>query len=357
LAIQPDGKILVAGTMGPIGQTSARGVVLRLNTSGLLDISFAGSGIAAFKFGPLGSTIAGIALQSDGKIVVAGTAQLGDSELLRLNSDGSLDTAFGSGGTVNLFPSALGPVALQSNGGIVLVMQVVNPSSVQMRRYDTNGQLDTTFGTGGIAPLVFGGTAMAVQGDDKILVASNGASGSVLTRYTISGALDTSYGISGQASAMTATAITLQRDGQVVAAGTVTRQPGLNFNSTGFGVVRIGTNGVADTTFGVHGGVVTAFSNLPVTGANTVAIQGDGKIVAAGGAGVAPQSTEYFALARYFATGQTDITFGLGGTVTTKFGDNVLASISAVGIQSDGKIIAAGGTSAGNFVVARYLGQ
>lgn len=84
-------------------------------------------------------------------------------------------------------------------------------------------------------------------------------------------------------------------------------------------------------------------------------IQPNQLIVAAGTASTSASNSS-FALARYAPTGQLDNSFGTGGRVTTSFGNNTAASISAIFLQSDGKIVAAG-TAGSNFAVARYLGQ
>ena len=125
--------------------------------------------------------------------------------------------------------------------------------------------------------------------------------------------------------------------------------------STGFGLVRYNPNGSIDTFFGTGGGVLTDFPSNPNATAFALAIQSNGDIIAAGQAGSS------LALSRYTSAGKLDTTFGSGGTVTTSLGSNASA-ISSLALQSDGKIVAAGGIfsvdSAGfhaQAVVARYL--
>ena len=104
--------------------------------------------------------------------------------------------------------------------------------------------------------------------------------------------------------------------------------------------------------------MVTPFSNFLTASVSALAIQTNGDIVAVGGANngtLTPAGP--FALARYLSTGQLDTTFGTAGLVTTSFGNTTQAVISAVTLQTDGKIVVAGTDGAGNFVVARYLGQ
>ena len=122
--------------------------------------------------------------------------------------------------------------------------------------------------------------------------------------------------------------------------------------------MRFNAGGTIDGTFGSHGGVVSSFSGFFEASTSPLAIQTNGDIVAAGSAttgGTSP--TGSFALARYLSTGNLDTTFGTEGLVTTGFGNGVTASVAALVIQTDGKIVAAGSDSVGNLVVARYLGQ
>jgi uncharacterized delta-60 repeat protein len=128
-------------------------------------------------------------------------------------------------------------------------------------------------------------------------------------------------------------------------------------NRTGFGLVRYNPNGSVDTSFGTAGGILTNFGSNPNATAFSLAIQSNGEIIAAGQAGSS------LALSRYSSAGKLDTTFGSGGTVTTSLGSNASA-ISSLAIQSDGKIVAAGSIfSIGNAqfqaqgAVARYLAQ
>jgi uncharacterized delta-60 repeat protein len=153
--------------------------------------------------------------------------------------------------------------------------------------------------------------------------------------------------------------IVLQTDGKFIVAGAITSQfvnpPGSN--RTGFGLVRYNPNGSIDTTFGTRGGVLTNFGSNPNATAFALAIQSNGDIIAAGQAGSS------LALSRYTNAGKPDTTFGAGGTVTTSLGSNP-AAISSLALQSDGKIVAAGAifsVSTAGFraqaAVARYLAQ
>jgi uncharacterized delta-60 repeat protein len=282
-------------------------------------------------------------------------------------------------------------MALQADGKILVT------GAGLIGRYTSTGQLDTTFGTNGFAALnATVATGIAVQSDGKILVTTGVAAPTQLfgspgvpapgtgaiARYNTNGTLDTAFGISGQASCVASAAgIALQSNGKIVVAGTITsalqtvlESDGITVadNQTGFGVVRYNANGSIDTTFnpgaglGTGGGVVTGFGNsFPNGGAFALAIQSNGEIVVAGMAGAtSPQGTlnsSSFVLARYTTTGQLDTSFGSNGIVTTTL--DTFSFVSALVIQSDGKIVAAGNTGSAvgdfvdNFAVARYLAQ
>jgi uncharacterized delta-60 repeat protein len=256
-----------------------------------------------------------------------------------------------------------GTLALQSDGKILMDAAVPGSPSRVIQRYETNGQLDTSFGTAGSASLIDLGP-ITLQSNGEILVPSSGLSsvGGLVVRYSANGSLDTQFGISGQAGLVASpAALAVQSDGRIVAAGTITSQLSLSGNSFGFGLVRLNKNGMIDTRFGTRGGVITSFPSSNVTSANALVIQPNGDIVAAGEAGTSnqfgTQLVESFALARYLNNGELDTSFGSGGLVTTSFGNNAVASISALALQSDGKIVAVGSNDGGDMIVARYLGQ
>jgi len=348
VALQSDGKIVVGGEIGNFGG------VLRLNTNGTLDNSFGTGGVVQLKFRVIDNIVTGMAIQPDGKILVSGTGIPGGGDLDRLNPDGSFDTSFGNNGSVFLFPMTPGPLVLQPDGKIVVGSATTgsiegSPTS-QMQRFSSDGQLDTTFGTGGTAPLLSSG-AITLQSDGKFLVAS-------LDRYNSNGSLDASFGTFGQVAALAGGSTAVQTDGRIVTAGSITTKLSTAGNSTGFGLQRFNSDGSIDTSFGRRGAVATNFPNSPQTGAGALAIQSNGEIVAAGEAGSGGnQPTGTFALARYLSTGKLDTTFGGGGRVTTGFGSGAAATISAIAIQTDGKIVAVGNANGTSWEVARYLGR
>ena len=365
VALQSDGKIVVAGQLGN------KSGLIRLSTNGSLDNTFGSGGVVVVNHfgGDINQVIVGMAIQSDGKIVAAATGVPQGGQVARFNPNGTLDTTFGSNGIATLSLNAA-LLALQTDGKIIVTGGQLG--GAVMARLNTNGQPDTTFGTGGVAALAdFGSSSIALQADGKILIGSGGfpplpvlnplgAAGSV-TRYNTNGSLDKAFGIFGQAAATAApSAIAVQSDGKILTAGSQAGKVAVHGNALGFGLARYNTDGSIDTTFGSHGGDVTTFPNTSLTGALALALQSNGDIVAAGEAGnVVSNSTifEAFALARYAATGKLDAAFGTGGRVTTSFGSNDDAFITSVVLQSDGKIVVAGTNGGGSFQVARYLGQ
>jgi uncharacterized delta-60 repeat protein len=365
VALQSDGKIVVAGQLGN------RSGLIRLNPNGTLDNAFGTAGVVVVNHfgGDIDQFIVGMVIQSDGKILAAATGVPQGGQVARLNTNGSLDTTFGTSGIATL-PLNAGLLTLQSDGKIIVTGGQLG--SALMARLNPNGQLDTAFGTNGVAPLAdFGSSAIALQPDGKILIGSGGfpplpvlnplgAAGSV-ARYNTNGSLDKTFGIFGQAAAPAApSAIAVQSDGRILTAGSQASKLVSTGNSLGFGLARFNTDGSIDTTFGTHGGDVTAFANTSLTGALALVLQPNGDIVAAGEAGNDISNStifEAFALARYVSSGKLDSTFGKAGRVTTSFGSNADAFITSIMLQSDGKIVVAGTRGGGTFEVARYLGQ
>jgi uncharacterized delta-60 repeat protein len=357
VALQSNGQVVVGGQINELGG------VIRLNTNGTLDNNFGTKGVVTIQFADVEGIVTGMAIQSNGRILVVGTGLPQGGSIVRLNTNGSIDTTFGTNGVVSLTITP-GILALQPNGEILVTGQFPGTTfSVmqQMQLYQSNGQLDTTFGTGGTAPLVDSASAIALQANGQIVISN----GSTSARYNADGSLDATFGVSGQASTVeAAAAVALQANGSIVTAGTITSQLSLSGNSTGFGVTRLSSKGKVDATFGTHGGALTTFPDANTSGATSIVIQPNGEILVGGAAGnttdFGTHLAQSFALARYLPTGKLDATFGAGGLVTTSAG----FSISALALQSDGKILAVGGSSplasgvsSGNLIVVRYMGQ
>jgi uncharacterized delta-60 repeat protein len=379
MAIQADDKVVA---VGDAGGTNPKFAVARYNTDGTLDTSFSTDGKVLTDFGPNADEAVEVAIQGDGKIVVVGGVNVNhlDSRfgVVRYNPDGTLDSSFGVGGKVitNISPKledATG-VAIQGDGKIVVGGGAGgggNPDFALVR-YNPDGSLDNAFGTGGIVRTdfvagsndwIFGG--IQIQPDGKIVAGgySNiGIKGNVrfaMARYNTDGTLDTSFSGDGKV----ATDFTggfdyiswmaIQPDGKIVASG----ESGLLTTNDRAALARYNTDGTLDTSFNGSGKVTTDYGPHG-DGAFGVAIQGDGMIVTAGARGLGGPNP-MFAVCRYNPDGTLDTTFGGGdGKVFTDFGPFAdFAEI--VGIQSDGKIVAVGGSGQGSgnakFAVARYL--
>jgi uncharacterized delta-60 repeat protein len=225
------------------------------------------------------------------------------------------------------------------------------------------GDLDTSFDIDGKAITNFGARvgssdyayALAIQPDSKLIVAGytyNGMRNNfALARYNSNGELDTSFGASGKVttpvgSDSEANALILQEDGKLVAAGV---------SDGDFALARFQANGNLDTGFGTGGKVTTSFSSYGNDGSYALAIQPDNKLVVAGYSNI---STTYkFALARYNSNGALDTNFGTNGKVTTAIGSGGEEGAQALVIQGDDKLVVAGfayNGSNSDFAIVRY---
>jgi len=361
VTIQPDGKIVVFG-----GVSSSNGTdlaVARYNTDGSPDTGFGTAGVASVA----GLTFpSAMTLQPDGKIVgvafnIGGHSGSAGITVARFSSNGNLDTTFGTGGIVTTGILSLelpGGVVVQANGNILI-------AEGELLRLLPNGQFDSSFGGGGQAHVLGGdlAKALALLPNGKILVASASSfpSSGFVSRYSSNGSLDTSFAISGQLGTTgPADALLLLGNGEFLVGGNLTNSPK---GSIGFAVSRYQAIGATDAKFATHGGVVTPLASFSTIVTSGLGVQSSGDIVTLGTASV-PNTPQVFALARYTATGKLDPTFGTNGTVTTSFGTTTLAA-NGLAIQSDGNIVAVGsfGTTKSQsqvdvgFKLARYLGQ
>ena len=239
LTVDGAGKIVAAGTVQGVDLAIAR-----YNTDGSLDTNFDGDGIAFVDFSERDNAI-DIRLQSSGKIVVAATEFPSDGNfaLARLNSDGTLDMTFGTGGkvTTNINNAHNVALAMEIASGDKIVVggtaQVSANQDFALARYTADGVLDTTFDSDGIATTNFGGSDdnnvgdVAILSDGKIIVGGNafitGRYRSVSVRYNTNGSIDTSYGINTNGKAIIEVsgydvypqAVAIQGDGQIVVGG------------------------------------------------------------------------------------------------------------------------------------------
>lgn len=340
--LQPDGKMLLAGSH------EEQMVVLRFHPDGVLDTSFGENGRFTLDLSPDDDRLHGLALQADGSILAAGrTGDLWDqpfSVLMRLTPSGDLDPSFGTNGLVlmgsglpiendrhmELFDVAVQPDARIVASGVTSNCAGVLPGDgcdvdAMVVRHLANGELDPSFGSGGIATFE---------------VSADRPAGTPPTPYEAP------------------FAIALQPDGAVVVAG----EASWSLVPSDFLLARFDHAGILDPTFGGDGVVITDFTGEGET-ATELAIQADGRIVVVGGnsrQGI-NDTPPAFRVARYNSDGSLDATFGQGGKTTTRFAG--AASAESVAIQPDGRLLAGGWTTCGNpcegplalWAVARYL--
>jgi len=388
VAIQADGKSVVVGTTYRNNDFSDEDfVVTRYNTDGMLDNTFGNRGKVRTDFPGLAAVPSSVVIQPDGKIVVAGGAFplftfLGNFKVARYNPNGSLDTSFGDGGIVTtIFPagSYASDVALQSDGkiiaaGTVFVDFIIGESSdtdFALARYNPDGTPDATFGSNGQVTTDFLGFeddafSILIQPDGKIVAVGSANDPATFydfaaARYLSNGAIDTTFGVAGKVRTDfgdqnfdRARSAALQPDGRIVAAGFAISHGGGVQN---FAVARYTSNGVLDTTFSRDGRTQIDFGTC-CQSATKVLLQSDGKIIAVGGAS-GESSDDDFLLARLSPRGTLDNTFGIGGEVRTSFGD-LNGGANGAALQSDGKIVAVGfqatfSNQFANFALARYL--
>jgi len=388
VAIQADGKSVVVGTTYRNNDFSDEDfVVTRYNTDGMLDNTFGNRGKVRTDFPGLAAVPSSVVIQPDGKIVVAGGAFplftfLGNFKVARYNPNGSLDTSFGDGGIVTtIFPagSYASDVALQSDGkiiaaGTVFVDFIIGESSdtdFALARYNPDGTPDATFGNNGQVATDFLGFeddafSILIQPDGKIVAVGSANDPATFydfaaARYLSNGAIDTTFGVAGKVRTDfgdqnfdRARSAALQPDGRIVAAGFAISHGGGVQN---FAVARYTSNGVLDTTFNRDGRTQIDFGTC-CQSATKVLLQSDGKIIAVGGAS-GESSDDDFLLARLSPRGKLDNTFGIGGEVRTSFGD-LNGGANGAALQSDGKIVAVGfqatfSNQFANFALARYL--
>ena len=370
IVIQPDGKSVVS--VLAIGQSGFDLAVVRYNLDGTLDTSFSGDGIFNTPFGSDTDILSDIALQPDGKILAVGSlisGQTGGFLVMRLNPDGSLDTSFDGDGIIvinTVLGSANGlAVAVQADGKIYAAGNAFNANGdfFSVIRLNSNGSLDTTFGDNGKAAVSFGFvdflSDMKLQSDGKIVLMGDADLSSsnpylALVRFNSNGTLDNTFDGDGrvttQIAGLSGTALALQSDGRILVSGSL---------SGDFAVLRYNLNGSLDNSFDGDG-IATASFGPGSDAAHDLIVQPDNKIIAVGETAAGSNLFDLdMAAVRFNPNGSLDSTFGINGKVVTKIGEGSDLA-NAVALQANGKIILAGaGTKLGSSQVTlvRYLNQ
>jgi uncharacterized delta-60 repeat protein len=369
VAVQPDGRIVLAG----YGGLSVDFTVTRLNRGGTFDTSFDGDGTAGTDFGG-GDHGQAAALQPDGKIVVAGyTSVNNDVAVARFNRDGSLDASFDPGGADGPGKKTFGyggddaawAVLVQRDGKIVVAGTGNANYDFVITRLNADGSFDATFDGDGTAGFDFGGGdygyAVAVQPDGRLVVAGDTSikQDVAVARFNPAGPADMTLDTTFDGDGVTtldyggndgAQALALQPDGKIVVVG-------YGAPSGVVAVTRLLPDGSRDSSFDGDGTAGIDFSGGVdrEDAGYAVAVAPDGKIVIAGSAEFSAVNTD-FAVARLQPGGALDTTFSFDGKTTLNFGDYDYAS--AVALQPDGAIVVAGHTSVNeDIAVARLEGD
>jgi uncharacterized delta-60 repeat protein len=357
IAVQPDGKIVAAGETN-VGTQDTAFAVVRLNPNGTFDATFGTGGVVTTNFFNSLDEATEVVIQPDGKIIASGWVTQGgvnngltyDFALVRYNSNGSLDASFGNGGIVFTDFNGRGDLAqssvLQPNGKIVLAGWVAVPTTpvnydFGLARYNADGSLDQTFGSGGKVVTPIGNNldelarGIALAPDGKLVVAGDlynppvtqdGHRDVVVVRYNANGSLDASFDGDGKLvynsnlgdRSESGYDAVVQPDSKIlVAAKSHLRTEAVSGGSvshTEMMTIRLNPNGSFDTSYGSGGITLTDFGIFqPAPGVirtgdkgTAIALQANGKIVVAGEA-VWGNGDFSFAVARF----QNDITSNL----------------------------------------------
>ncbi len=411
VAIQPNGKIIIAGYGNNYLSGNADFAVIRLSKNGALDSAFGNNGEVFIDFSTQNFTsydvAYGLAVQPDGKIIVVGDANDDyiipktninnryDIAVARLTQNGSLDSTFDKDGKklidlspyVKILYSSVDycrAVALRPNGKIVLAGYTYNYNSafaaskdavaVQLNR---DGSADKQFGINGIDVINIGSTdediaGLVLQQDDKIVLggtSSSGLSHFLAIRLKAAGSIDSSFSqdgfavIDGKSGYEIGTSIAMQADGKILLGGDQNRY----YDDAKLEVARIDTNGNPDKSFNGSGVQVVAADYFDYVTGMALSVQQDGKIVqtgnyfkSTGGVYISYSGHQNFQVLRYNTNGSLDSSFGTFGKAIIDFGnwtDNRADYNTACAIQKDGKIVVAGYSEneAGHPAVARLI--
>ncbi|HPG61833.1 MAG TPA: hypothetical protein PK586_07480 [Casimicrobium sp.] len=415
VARQADGKLLVAGSCS--GLVTTKLCVVRFDANGTPDLTFnpdatqgglqpdLQAGELIIEITPSQSLFAMVAVQSDQKIIVAGTCSnltsgYFDFCIVRLHPDASVDTSFNAAGVTpgvatvapgNFYNVARG-LMLQPDGKIVIVGScgaTIVATAMCISRHNTNGTLDASFNPGGAVPgtriETIGNsndsyaTSVARQSDGKLVVAGSCVHNSnnefCLFRLSDTGALDSAgFGASGKVITAvnsdedTINAVVIQADGKIVVAGACSSGGVYSSNgATKFCVARYATNGTLDTAgfnaaaplVADRGKLMFAFDS-DYDGVNAAFVQPDGKLMLAGRCRADPMTgTGVFCSARLLSDGGLDATWGAAGkAIEPNFANQRDLTFAAL-LQPDGDLVFAGDCFRGApdaFCVARFTG-
>jgi uncharacterized delta-60 repeat protein len=388
VAVQADGRIVAAGFAHTNNSIISDFALTRYDTSGALDPTFGTGGRVRTDFGGRFDEALAVAAQPDGRVVVAGSsadATGSDMAVARYNSDGTLDPSFDGDGTVLVdfgSESSARAVALQPDGKIVLAGWVSQPvgggccvADFALARLTSAGTLDGSLdGDGRVVTDFLPGAdnghdaaqAVLVQADGRILAAGSGVAGGTsvdfaVARYLADGSLDPTFSNDGLVTTDFLGYFDEIRDlavdtgGRLVAGGQSCEFPGNADEVCDFGLVRYTASGSLDRRFGRQGRIRTDLGGDVGEGIRGVVVQADGRIVATGD--TAGPGGPDVGLARYRADGRLDRSFGINGVVITSVSPST-DEVGGLALQADGRLVVAGTTAVQQsfgFFVSRYL--
>lgn len=369
VAIQPDGKILLGGTVQDNGFDA---IITRFFPDGSIDNTFGIGGTVFFDFQGFNDVISCLIVLPDGKILAggwAGTSADYDFVLVRYTDYGGLDNTFGVGGLATVdFGSNdfMNSMALLLDGKIVAVGETSTPQGTDcaIARFNYNGTLDNAFSFDGKATNVIEATAddafskVLIQADEKPVCIGYANGDVIISRYNTDGTLDQSfdgdgtgrYDVANQASDA-GWGGALLTGGEILVCGTAFIQ-----SDNDFALLKVNTTGAVVTGFGNNGVVLTNIQSGNDF-AFSLTIQPDDKIIVGGCAG------GDVALVRYTPNGSLDNSFGNNGKVVTDVvGPTVDDQIKGIVLQADGKLVGCGtsipnvGNDFSSFLVRYFTG-
>ncbi len=361
--IQSNGRILISGDTAGTGNSIGGFSVIRLLADGRSDTHFGTGGLAVAQFNSGLNIADSLAIQPDGKIVAAGnTVEDGPQKshamaIARFKQDGSLDSNFGAAGTDQLVltgstNSTAFVVLMLPNNKILVGGSATFPTgqSGVVVRLNPNGSVDTTFGSGGIAisNSAFAVTGIGLQADGKIVALT----GHTAIRFQRNGVIDPQHARGTLVSEAHIGPIMLMPSEKIlVALGVHDSQSGSDTDTQAFRLFPNGTNdpSFVSPIFDYLSSMSDVYQNEPFA----IASESDGSVLIAG-AGQNTNAVFEGALARLVPSGSLDPSFGNGGIVTSVLNGN--DQFTAMALQPDGKIVAAGLSIGGNadLVIARY---
>ncbi|WP_406699643.1 PKD domain-containing protein [Singulisphaera sp. Ch08] len=378
LAIDAEGRMLVAGYVYTGGATGYDFAVARFAADGSLDNDFGTGGRATIDLGASDDRAFGLTTDHAGRVLITGRSyDTGnnnyDLALVRLLATYALDTGFGTEGVVRTdfiasgSEEGWGVASAHGLDGKVVVLGTTN-QGWSFVRYAADGSLDTGFGTGGRVALAFpsgfgfsGNGSLVIDAEGRMLVAGYVYTGGAtryefaVARFAADGSLDTDFGNGGRATVNLGASddlgfgLTTDHAGRILITGRVYNTSTSNYD---LGLARLLTDGSPDADYGTGGKVVTDFGSYEY-GYQVVAAPGGAAVVLAG-------TSLGWSFVRYTADGSLDTGFGTGGRVALALpNDFGFSGNGSLAIDAEGRMLVAGNVYSGgatgyDFAVARF---